>query len=936
MPPANTLAGDRSQPSAESSAAPLVVKPVAYYLKSRYLDFAPDRFSMSGPELSHPYVPHFALARLYRTLFDSIKVEDGWAERVRELAQRGSVLYVLPNLNWLDFLALDYLTKRHGLPPIRYANDLGLWMLNPQGPNVAGWGLSNLLLPQRRRTPQKQLRDAITQGGSAALFLKRPPSVLDVASGSTAGRTMREGDSLVSSIFQMQREGTSNLLLLPMVFVWTKSPEKVGVRPWDMLLGPRAWPTPTRALGQFAYNRKHAGLLYGEEVEVGQVLDSNPDVSDSALIRRMTYMVLRRIERQRRTVVGPAEKGVERVRAEILRSPRLQNVISDLAAKPEEIKAKTAEADEMLQELEARPNADVVKAVGVALRWGFNRIYRGIEFTASDVDRVRQASRDGALILLPSHKSHIDYLVLSYFFYEQNLMVPVIAAGDNLNFQPVGPIFRRCGAFFIRRSFKGDRLYAAVVDAYVRRLIRDGYPIELFMEGGRSRTGKLLEPKLGLLNMIVDSALAVPAQKVHFVPVSIGYERVVEADSYQRELTGAEKKKEDATDLLTASEVLWHRYGRINLQFGTIMTLQDIGKDLGIDPGDMRRPAKRRAMVTRLGNRVMDEINRVTSVTPGALTALSLLSEDKQALAESELMQVCTRLLAVLRSLQARISSNLELPGKALREASVREALQMFVDAQILDVVEEPTGSAKKQRHYSLIEGKRLQLDSSKNIIIHFFVERALVAVSFDRDKNGHALPTDVAQLRERARYVSRLFKHEFRFRADLPFEDIFEQTIEALQKEGHVARVEQRISAGEGDRVGKLASADYPQDPWSGQKWLQVYRSIISAFLEGYLVAACSLEQLLSGPLSEKELIKAGLAKGHSMYLSDQIARRECISKPILQNAYQTFVELGYLHSRQSKIEWAEAYKSRDAVEELRTSIAGFLTGKHALVEDC
>src|SRR5690606_12130569 len=253
------------------------------------------------------------------------------------------------------------------------------------------------------------------------------------------------------------------------------------------------------------------------------------------------------IERERRVVIGPAAKPPERVRTEILRSPRLQRIISDLAGGGgTTIGAKTAEAAKMLEELQATPNPNVLKGMGIGLRWGFNRIYRGIEFDPAYVERVRDASRNGALILLPSHKSHIDYLVLSYFFYERNLPMPLIAAGDNLNFKPVGPIFRRCGAFFIRRSFKGDRLYAAIVDAYIRRLIRDGYPIELFLEGGRSRTGKLLDPKFGLLNMIVDAAQGVPAQTVRFVPVSIGYERVVEADSYQRELTGGEKKKEEA------------------------------------------------------------------------------------------------------------------------------------------------------------------------------------------------------------------------------------------------------------------------------------------------------------------------------------------------------------------------------------------------------
>ena len=152
----------------------------------------------------------------------------------------------------------------------------------------------------------------------------------------------------------------------------------------------------------------------------------------------------------------------------------------------------------------------------------------------------------------------------------------MIAAGDNLSFFPLGPIFRRAGAFFIRRSFRGDRLYAAVVDAYVRRLIRDGYPIELFLEGGRSRTGKLLAPKFGLLNMVVDAALALPRNgRCYFVPVSIGYERVVETSSYERELTGGEKQRKKTPPASCARrEVLRHRYGRINVQFGQALTLE--------------------------------------------------------------------------------------------------------------------------------------------------------------------------------------------------------------------------------------------------------------------------------------------------------------------------------------------------------------------------
>ena len=393
----------------------------------------------------------------------------------------------------------------------------------------------------------------------------------------------------------------------------------------------------------------------------------------------------------------------------------------------------------MLKELQATPERTTIKALEVLFDRLFQQIYAGVEWDRSDIDRLRAAAKQGTLVLLPSHKSHIDYLILSYVFNQQNLPLPLIAAGDNLNFFPVGNIFRRGGAFFIRRSFRGDRLYAAVVDAYVRRLLRDGYPIELFLEGGRSRTGKLLAPKFGLLNMVVDAALAVPERPTLFVPVSIGYERVVEAKTYDRELQGGEKAKEDAAGLFKSRDVLRHRYGRISMQVGQVLTLDEIRAEIGVTPDQALSPAKRRALVTRLGNRVMDEINRVTAVTPGALTALVLLSHDQRGIAHDELVARAERLLAVLDQMGTRKSPALYTATGALRGESIRESLQMFADTELLEIhvpARVPgSGTARRGRagpgaFYVVANDQRLALDTSKNVIVHFFVERALVALA--------------------------------------------------------------------------------------------------------------------------------------------------------------------------------------------------------------
>ncbi len=876
---------------------------------------------MSQRELTRPYEPNAALRAVYTRFFDNIQVDEAWVREVRQLASIGSVVYVLRNLNFIDFFALDHLTKRYGLPQIRFVNDLGLWVLSPMG---KGW--LNAILPPRGVSRSDELRDALERGGSAALFLKRPPGVIDVATGATGGRGLKEGDGLLQTLMRQQGERDTPILLLPQVFVWTKQPDTRGTRPLDFVLGPREWPSPLRTVGQFLYNYKHVALKVGEPLNLKEFLASSEDASDDVAIRRITYAMLRRLERERRSVTGPAEKAPDRVRLEIVRSPKLRSVIRDLAGeRPADRYVLTGRALGMLKELQATPDMSTIKGLEAIFHRVFHRIYAGIEYDKADIERVREAAKEGTLVLLPSHKSHIDYLILSYVFNEENLQLPLIAAGDNLNFFPVGPIFRRGGAFFIRRSFKGDRLYAAAVDAYIRRLIRDGYPIELFLEGGRSRTGKLLAPKFGLLNMIVDAALGVPQRTSYFVPVSIGYERIVESGSYELELTGGEKKKEEATDLLRAPDVLRHRYGRINLQFGQILSLEEISAELGVDAADKLTPAKRRAIVTRLGNRVMDEINQVTAVTPGALTALALLGHTKRGIAFADLVDRARKLMGVLQDLGARVTPTAATAAGSLRPEAIREAVQMFLEAELLEAhsASEPgRPRRKKGRRQPLpqiddetiltpLENRRLLLDTSKNIIVHFFVERALVAIAVRVD-SGANIP--VTEVRERVQRLSRLFKHEFRFRADAAFDAIFEETLQGMLDSGALRRVAGALSPGAG------------RDGFSGEQWLELYAGILESFLEGYRIAARALGGLLKGPQTDKDLVKKALSLGNRMFFAGDIQRKEAVSKPIFENALSSFVDQGYLVRSDGKLALAESFRSAQAVGAIEGRIAGYL----------
>jgi glycerol-3-phosphate O-acyltransferase len=860
-----------------------------------------------------PYEPNAALAWLYHRFFEHIEVDASWATTVREVDRRGTVVYVLRNLSFVDFFALDWLTKRLHLPEVRFANDLGLSVFEPMG---KGW--LRALAPRSEDESARELQAALTGGSSAALFLKRPPTLTDPA---VRGKT--EGDVYLHTLLRVQRARKTPLVLVPQVFVWSKSPDRSGRNLVDAVFGPREWPGKLRTVTQFLMNYRHVTMRAGEPVDLAAFLDQNAGATDDVLVRRLVYTLLRRLERERQAVLGPAKKPRDRVKDEVLRSPKLSKIIGDMAGEgAAERRVLHDRAAAMLDELSTDLDMNALNALDAAFERTVARMYTGFEIDQPGLERLRALAKEGTLVLLPSHKSHVDYMVLSRVFYRAHLPVPTIAAGDNLDFFPVGPILRKGGAFFIRRSFKNDRLYGAVVDAYVRRLILDGASLEFYLEGGRSRTGKLLPPKLGLLNMVVSAALSVDT-KVFFCPISIGYERVVEEEAYAREIGGGEKPKEDVRGLFSAAETLLGRYGRVTVQFGQPVALEDVVRDLGpasappherpppsLDAVEAS-PALRRKVVSRLAYRVMNEINEVTAVTSGAVVATALLTHERRGLAHADLVLAARSLVSRLRAAGARFSPALvPIATGELREEALSEALDLFIRAG--HVVGHRPGVARTKGVlagaeiiYTVPDEARILLDLSKNIIVHFFVAKGTIATSF---LSARAPEVDPAILRERVQWLSRLWKYEFQYRADASFEDIFAATLAGM------FQTRELVSAGN----GFVRSGDDPDA-------LRFSALVLGNFVEAYRLAARGLGLLVKGPLSPKELSKRTLAAGERMFLAGEIARREAMSKPVLENAHQAFVDMGYLARADGKWRLPESYASADAIATVERRIGGY-----------
>ena len=283
----------------------------------------------------------------------------------------------------------------------------------------------------------------------------------------------------------------------------------------------------------------------------------------------------------------PLPRTVADMRSVILAAPAVQQALrAEVSGSGGKLTSKVVEerARGIMDKMFADEHMPVIRGMGYAFRKIWRRIYDAIQVESSGLAKAKQAAQRGPLIFVPTHRSYIDFLIVSYICFACGLPVPHIAAGEDfLGILLVRWLFRRSGAFFIRRSLDsgGDALYAAIFQQYVQQLLRDGQSIEFFIEGTRSRSGKMLHPKLGLLSMLTDCVLdcsdagnpayqlpgAANARNATIIPITINYEKTIEGDLYSSELLGDNKIKESLKSLLRSSTILNINFGSISVRF---------------------------------------------------------------------------------------------------------------------------------------------------------------------------------------------------------------------------------------------------------------------------------------------------------------------------------------------------------------------------------
>jgi glycerol-3-phosphate O-acyltransferase len=410
-----------------------------------------------------------------------------------------------------------------------------------------------------------------------------------------------------------------------------------------------------RRLLALLLNGRDTVVHFSAPISLRGVLEEAGEVAPERLLRKVARVLRTHFHRIRAAVIGPDLSHRRTVVDSVLSAEPVRAAIAASAAKEKISQAKAwRNAHQIVLEIAADYSHPVVRSVSLLLRNFWTKLYDGIAM--HHFDQARAAAPGYEVVYVPCHRSHTDYLLLSYQLHVSGVVVPHIAAGINLNLPVIGPILRRGGAFFLRRSFKGNALYSVIFNEYLAQLIDRGVPIEYFIEGGRSRTGRLLAPHEGMLAMTIRAFLRAPRRPVLFQPVYIGYEKLMEGKSYAGELSGQPKKKESLLGFLRGLRVLRQRYGHVTLNFGEPIALTPLldatgAEWRGADDVAQGKPEWLSQLTDTLAEQIQININRAADVNPINLLALVLLATPKHAMAEADLLAQLDLAKALLEEL---------------------------------------------------------------------------------------------------------------------------------------------------------------------------------------------------------------------------------------------------------------------------------------------
>lgn len=551
------------------------------------------------------------------------------------------------------------------------------------------------------------------------------------------------------------------------------------------------------------------------------------------LVRMLQQQLNIYLDKQRASMLGPDLSDRRNLVDKLIYSPAIKHAIeAEATASGTNVRDARILAKGYANEMVNDYSHSIIRGFYKFLTWLWTQLYDGVE--VHHFERVRELATDYELVYVPCHRSHVDYLLLSYVIYKRGLSIPYVAAGDNLDVPILGPLLRGAVAFYIRRSFRGNALYTAVLREYMHTLITRNTPIEYFIEGGRSRSGRLLPPKMGMLAMTVHSQLRQTNKPVVFIPTYIGYERIMEGGTYVGELKGKPKESESLIGLLKVGRKIERIFGNVHLSFGTPLHLSDFmqkfdvpANSLPSDRTDTPLDEKTGAMVDNIGVKVMQHINKAAVVTPVSLLSLVLLSAPKAALDED----ICREQIALYQGLAQQLPYS---DDTVVTDMSPQQIIDYGVKLKLIERIPHILGDIIQ------VAGKQAALLSYfRNNILHVFILLSFLAALVAR--NGRI---ERSRLNSIAEQLYPFLQSElFLYYPAHGLAETLNKKVDNLLSHGLIVEL--------GDGVLSV-----PESNSKCYQQLQVLATPVEQSLERYFMTLALLAQQGSGNLTENEVV--------------------------------------------------------------------------------
>ena len=648
-------------------------------------------------------------------------------------------------------------------------------------------------------------------------------------------------------------------LLVPLRVAWFP-PERMGKRSvtlMDLLkFGDPRDPDALRQYLTLSGSPDRCRLIMGQPASINELLEihlaSVETRTPGEFVSHRAWLALERAERRQR---GNRYK-VPRFVAEDLTGSQ---EFLDTMAKVAENEGRTIESarrrsQRYLREIAASHSPLVIDLIANAIHWLYRQGYGTIHYDEHEIRDLYELGQDHPLVFLPSHKSQLDRLVLQYLLWENDLPPNHTAGGINLNFFPVGQLVRRTGVFFIRRSFSDNELYKHVLRSYIDYLIEKRFPLEWYLEGGRSRSGKLLPPRFGMLSYVVDSHHRGKSEDVYLIPTSIAYDQIFDVGSYAAEQRGSAKESESVGWLYESIKTLRRRYGDIHVRFGAPISMN-------AECVPEASPTERSLNVQKLAFKALRGVNKVTPITPTSVVTLALLVNEDRAMTVEEIREELRGLVGYILRRRLPTTERVRFGGTI----QVQEVLDRLSEHNIVTRFDQGRIPV-----YRIQETQYLAAAYYRNTIVHYFVAGAIAELALLRAaESSEGDVTDVFW--DEVMRLRDLLKFEFFFSTKSDFMDEVRTELARFREGWEVALAGGPAAAR--DLLNRLSPL---RAHWA-----------LGPFLEAYLVVGDALEmQPASNEIETKRFLEECLGLGEQYRLQRRISKGEAVSQVLFKSA--------------------------------------------------